>query len=78
MYNFRYFLGSEITMIKPTDLEFLELLLMYGAEANVYDRSGLTPLMKACRSGSVYSRFLLAYLARFLVEEPVLGREKSR
>lgn len=47
--NARYFLGAEINMISPLNLSFLELMLKYGAEPDSRDRSGLTPLMKACR-----------------------------
>lgn len=45
--NKRYFFGSEINLV--TDLEFLELLLTFGANPDSRDRSGLTPLMKAVR-----------------------------
>lgn len=45
--NKRYFFGSEINLV--TDLEYLELLLTFGAHPDSRDRSGLTPLMKAAR-----------------------------
>ncbi|KAF5284604.1 hypothetical protein FQA39_LY16962 [Lamprigera yunnana] len=45
--NKRYFFGSEINLVN--DLEYLELLLMFGANPDSRDRSGLTPLMKAAR-----------------------------
>ncbi|XP_023011621.1 uncharacterized protein isoform X2 [Leptinotarsa decemlineata] len=45
--NKRYFFGAEINLV--TDLEFLELLLTFGAHPDSRDRSGLTPLMKAVR-----------------------------
>ncbi|KAJ8985221.1 hypothetical protein NQ317_018250 [Molorchus minor] len=45
--NKRYFFGAEINLV--TDLEFLELLLTFGANPDSRDRSGLTPLMKAVR-----------------------------
>ncbi|XP_056643167.1 ankyrin-3-like isoform X1 [Diorhabda sublineata] len=45
--NKRYFFGSEINLVN--DLEFLELLLTFGANPDSRDRSGLTPLMKAVR-----------------------------
>lgn len=47
--NARYFLGSEINLISPLNTKFLGLLLKYGADPNSKDRTGLTPLMKACR-----------------------------
>lgn len=45
--NKRYFLGAEISLV--TESESLELLLAYGAHTESRDRSGLTPLMRACR-----------------------------
>lgn len=45
--NKRYFLGPEISL--ATDCESLELLLAYGARTESTDRSGMTPLMRACR-----------------------------
>ena len=47
--NTRYFFGCEINLIPPQDKDFLELLLMYGARPDSRDRTGVTPLMKACR-----------------------------
>lgn len=47
--NARYFLGGEINMVHPEDFVFTELLLRYGAKPDSFDRSGLTPLMKACK-----------------------------
>ncbi|XP_044739520.1 putative ankyrin repeat protein RF_0381 isoform X1 [Chrysoperla carnea] len=45
--NKRYFFGSEINLVN--DIEFLELLLTFGANPDTRDRAGLTPLMKAAR-----------------------------
>ncbi|UYV61834.1 hypothetical protein LAZ67_1006781 [Cordylochernes scorpioides] len=47
--NARYFLGSEINLISPLNVSFLELLLRFGADPDSRDRAGLTPLMKAAR-----------------------------
>lgn len=47
--NTRYFFGCEINLIPPQDKDFLELLLLYGAWPDSRDRTGATPLMKACR-----------------------------
>ncbi|VDO75792.1 unnamed protein product [Haemonchus placei] len=47
--NAIYFDGPEITHVSPLDTHFIELLLKHGADPNVFDRKGLTPIMKACR-----------------------------
>ncbi|KAK7791171.1 hypothetical protein R5R35_005380 [Gryllus longicercus] len=47
--NKRYFFGSEINLVSPLDLEFMQLLLTFGANPDTRDRAGLTPLMKAAR-----------------------------
>ncbi|XP_064214435.1 ankyrin-3 isoform X1 [Tribolium castaneum] len=59
--NKRYFFGAEINLV--TDLEFLELLLTFGANPDSRDRSGLTPLMKAVRQpqGMEAALILLKY-----------------
>lgn len=49
--NKRYFFGSEINLV--SDPEYLELLLMFGANPDSRDRAGLTPLMKAARQRKV-------------------------
>lgn len=49
--NKRYFFGAEINLVN--DLEFLDLLLTFGANPDSRDRSGLTPLMKAVRQPQV-------------------------
>lgn len=45
--NRRYFFGAEINL--TTDLDYLQLLLAFGADPDSRDRAGLTPLMKAVR-----------------------------
>ncbi|OXA38081.1 Ankyrin-2 [Folsomia candida] len=47
--NARYFFGSEINLVPPLDVEYLDLLLNYGAYPDSRDRQGLTQLMRACR-----------------------------
>ncbi|GBM70702.1 Ankyrin-1 [Araneus ventricosus] len=61
--NARYFLGAEINLISPLNTRFLELLLRHGANPNSRDRTGLTPLMKACRhpDGLESSQILIKY-----------------
>ncbi|ENN71655.1 hypothetical protein YQE_11753, partial [Dendroctonus ponderosae] len=55
--NKRYFFGSEINLV--SDLDFLELLLTFGANPDSRDRSGLTPLMKAVRQANNMEAVLL-------------------
>ncbi|KFM83067.1 Ankyrin repeat domain-containing protein 50, partial [Stegodyphus mimosarum] len=61
--NARYFLGAEINLISPLNTRFLELLLKYGANPNSRDRTGLTPLMKACRhpQGLLAAKILIKF-----------------
>lgn len=61
--NARYFLGAEINLVSPLNTRFLELLLKYGADPNSRDRTGLTPLMKACRhpQGLLAAQILIRY-----------------
>ncbi|GMT18420.1 hypothetical protein PFISCL1PPCAC_9717, partial [Pristionchus fissidentatus] len=47
--NAIYFEGPEICLVSPLDTSFIRLLLEFGANPNVYERKGLTPIMKACR-----------------------------
>lgn len=61
--NARYFLGSEINLISPLNITFMEMLLRYGADPDARDRAGLTPLMKACRhpQGYAAAKLLINY-----------------
>ncbi|XP_013415736.1 ankyrin repeat and KH domain-containing protein mask-like [Lingula anatina] len=45
----QYILGTEINLVPLEYTKCLELLLMYGANPNVFSRSGITPIMKACK-----------------------------
>lgn len=56
--NKRYFFGAEINLVSPLDIDFLQLLLMYGANPNTRDRGGLTPLMKAARLPQVIKIYI--------------------
>ena len=49
--NQKYFLGHEINVLPYENLAALELILKHGANPNALSRSGLTPLIKACREG---------------------------
>ena len=53
--NHRYFFGNEVNLISPLNAKFMELLLTYGAYPDARDRTGLTPLMKACRLPQVFT-----------------------
>ncbi|MFH4980009.1 hypothetical protein AB6A40_006718 [Gnathostoma spinigerum] len=49
--NKRYGDGHEISLIDIEDTQSLRLLLAYGADPNIYDHNGQTPLMRACLRG---------------------------
>lgn len=82
--NKRYFFGSEINLVN--DLEYLELLLTFGANPDSRDRAGLTPLMKAARQPQVrvcdsrLGRFKLTVVASGdgsgFVATPLRGRRE--
>lgn len=55
--NKRYFFGSEINLVNDT--EALELLLTFGANTEIRDRSGMTPLMRAARHSHGMEQVLL-------------------
>lgn len=57
--NQHYFLGYEINLLPYENLPSLELILKHGANPNALSRSGLTPLIKACREGNVGAVILL-------------------
>ncbi len=57
--NQQYFLGYEINLLPYENLHALELILKHGANPNALSRSGITPLIKACREGNVGAVTLL-------------------
>jgi ankyrin repeat protein len=57
--NQKYFLGYEINVLPYENLASLELILKHGADPNALSRSGLTPLIKACREGNLAAVILL-------------------
>lgn len=75
--NARYFLGSEINLISPLNVLFLEMLLKFGAKPDARDRSDLTPLMKASRhpQGYAAAKILIYYNAN--VNAITSGKQKQ-
>jgi len=57
--NQQYFLGYEINLLPYENYNSLELILKHGANPNALSRSGITPLIKACREGNVGAVILL-------------------
>ena len=57
--NQQYFLGYEINLLPYENLPSLELILKHGANPNALSRSGITPLIKACREGNAGAVILL-------------------
>lgn len=57
--NQHYFLGYEINVLPYEKLRSLELLLRHGANPDAISRSGITPLIKACREGNINAVILL-------------------
>jgi ankyrin repeat protein len=51
--NRQYFLGYEINLLPYENHHSLELILKHGANSNALSRSGITPLIKACREGNL-------------------------
>lgn len=62
--NHKYFMGYEISLVPLDNLECMELLLSHGADPNVYNRCGVTPLMRACKEQKLSTvKLLLQYNA---------------
>jgi ankyrin repeat protein len=57
--NQQYFLGYEINLLPYENYNSLELILKHGANPNALSRSGITPLIKACREGNKGAVILL-------------------
>ncbi|XP_014665385.1 PREDICTED: ankyrin-1-like [Priapulus caudatus] len=49
--NTRYFMGAEINLLAADEYVLMDILLRYGADVDSRDRTGITPLMKACKHG---------------------------
>ena len=57
--NQQYFLGYEINLLPYENYMALELILKHGANPDAISRSGITPLIKACREGNLGAVILL-------------------
>lgn len=57
--NQQYFLGYEINLLPYENYTALELILKHGANPDAISRSGITPLIKACREGNLGAVTLL-------------------
>lgn len=74
----KYFMGYEICLAPLDGLEGLEVLLKYGADPNVFNRCGLSPLMKACKDHHIDAvRILIKYGADINARCPPLFEQKS-
>ena len=76
--NNKYFMGYEICLAPLDNPECLELLLEFGADPNVFNRCGLSPLMKACKDHHIEAvRKLIKYGADVNALCPPLFEQKS-
>ncbi|KAL8575706.1 hypothetical protein ACOMHN_055895 [Nucella lapillus] len=58
----KYFMGYEINLVPLDHLDCLRILLQYGADPNVFNRCGVSPLMRACRQQNLpAARVLLSH-----------------
>lgn len=74
----KYFMGYEICLTPLDEPACLELLLKHGATANVFNRCGLSPLMKACKDHHIEAvRILIKYGADVNALCPPLFEQKS-
>lgn len=74
----KYFMGYEICLAPLDEPDCLELLLQYGADPNVFNRCGLSPLMKACKDHHIEAvRRLIKYGADVNAICPPLFEQKS-
>ncbi|KAK3087512.1 hypothetical protein FSP39_006803 [Pinctada imbricata] len=76
--NHKYFMGYEVNLVPLDNLECMELLLQYNANPNVFNRCGLSPLMKASRENKPEAvKLLLKYGADLNVESPPRFEQKT-
>ena len=76
--NTKYFMGHEINLVPFNNLLCFELLLQYGADPNVFNRCGMTPLMKACReSRAEVVKLLIAHGADLDMVSPPKYEQKT-
>ncbi|XP_062584898.1 ankyrin repeat and SOCS box protein 8-like [Saccostrea cucullata] len=74
----KYFMGYEISIVPLDNLECMELLLSHGADPNVYNRCGVTPLMRACKEQKLSTvKLLLKYNADVNATCPARFEQRS-
>jgi len=77
-YNNKYFMGYEISLVPLDEISCLEMLLKHGADPNVFNRCGLSPLMKACKDHHIQAvRLLVKYNVDVNAQCPPLFEQKS-
>lgn len=74
----KYFMGHEICLAPLDGVEGLEMLLKYGADPNVFNRCGMSPLMKAAKDHHIDAvRTLIKYDANVNAQCPPLFEQRS-
>ncbi|KAK7094469.1 ankyrin-1-like [Littorina saxatilis] len=74
----KYFMGHEINLVPLDHLMCLKILLQYGADPNVFNRCGVSPLMKACRQQNLpAARMLLKHGAIVDLQSPPRFDQKT-
>ena len=74
----KYFMGHEICLAPLDGVECLEMLMKYGADPNVFNRCGLSPLMKACKDHYIDAvRALVKHGANVNAQCPALFEQRT-
>lgn len=76
--NNRYFMGFEVNLVPLENVECLEVLLEHGADPNLFNRCGISPLMKACKEHKIDAvRMLIRYGADVNIQSPPRFDQKT-